>query len=199
MAPQGFTTHGMKVMSLGFLMPEGKALAWRGALVDEGLPQLISNVEWGDLDVLVVDLPPGTSDMHLALARAVPVAGVVTVTAPGQISTDDVRRGMEMFADLAIPCLGLIENMSTVACQNCGAEHQLFGADGAEALTRETGVPVLTRIPFLRQVLLTSESGTPLVLADPEALFSQRIIEAAGQLAPALALEMTGGAGWRLQ
>ncbi|MDP4033890.1 MAG: P-loop NTPase, partial [Pseudorhodobacter sp.] len=82
--------HGLKVMSLGFLMPEGKALAWRGSLVSEGLPQLIADVEWGELDLLVVDLPPGTSDVHLALAQAVPVAGVVAVTAPGQISTDDV-------------------------------------------------------------------------------------------------------------
>lgn len=191
--------HGIKVMSLGFLMPEGKALAWRGALVDAGLPQLIADVDWGDLDVLVVDLPPGTSDVHLALARAVPVAGVVTVTAPGRISTDDVRRGMEMFADIAIPCLGLIENMSTVACRECGAEHALFGAGGAAALAAETGVPVLARIPFLREVLLASESGTPLVLREPGAAFSQRIIEVAGQLAPALALEMTGGAPWRLQ
>ncbi|MFQ5565401.1 MAG: Mrp/NBP35 family ATP-binding protein [Paracoccaceae bacterium] len=191
--------HGIRVMSLGFLMPEGKALAWRGALVDEGLPQLIADVDWGDLDALVVDLPPGTSDVHLALARAVLVAGVVTVTAPGRISTDDVRRGMEMFADIAIPCLGLIENMSTVACCNCGAEHELFGAGGAEELAGETGVPVLARIPFLRQVLLASESGVPLVLREPGAAFSQRIIEAAGQLAPALALNMTGGSPWRLQ
>jgi ATP-binding protein involved in chromosome partitioning len=191
--------HGMKVMSLGFLMPEGKALAWRGALVDEGLPQLISNVDWGDLDVLVVDLPPGTSDVHLALARAVPVAGVVTVTAPGKLSTDDVRRGMEMFADIAIPCLGLIENMSVVACRRCGAEHRLFGEDGSAELERETGVPVLARIPFLRDVLLASESGMPLVLADPEAPFSQRIIEIAGRLAPMLALEIKGGPQWLLQ
>jgi len=189
--------HGMKVMSLGFLMPAGKALAWRGALVTEGLPQLIADVEWGELDVLVVDLPPGTSDVHLALAQAVPIAGVVAVTAPGQISTDDVRRGLEMFADIAVPCLGLIENMSTVVCRKCGTELALFGAEGGAELERETGLPLLARIPFLREVLLASESGTPMVLAQPDAPYSQVITGLARQLADALSAEMKGAAQWQ--
>lgn len=188
--------HGLMVMSLGFLMPEGKALAWRGSLVDEGLPQLISEVDWGDLDFLVVDLPPGTSDVHLALAQAVPIAGVLAVTAPGQISTDDVRRGLEMFADIAVPCLGIVENMSTVTCRNCSAETALFGTDGAARLEAETGLPVLARIPFLREVLLASESGTPAVLADPQAPFSTRIGELAAQVAHALAPHLKGEQSW---
>lgn len=188
--------HGLKVMSLGFLMPEGKPLAWRGSLVSEGLPQLIAEVDWGALDILVVDLPPGTSDVHLALAQAVPIAGVVAVTAPGQISTDDVRRGLEMFADIAVPCLGLIENMSTFACRKCGTEVALFGDDGGKDLAQETGLPLLVRIPFLREVLTASEAGTPLVLAEPAAPFSQMITALARRLADELAPQMKGDTAW---
>lgn len=188
--------HGLRVMSLGFLMPEGKALAWRGSLIDEGLPQLIAEVDWGELDMLVVDLPPGTSDVHLALAQAVPIAGVLTVTAPGQISTDDVRRGLEMFADIAVPCLGLVENMSTVACASCGAETPLFGAEGGGRLEFETGLPLLARIPFLREVLLASERGKPAVLTDPQAPFSVRVGELAARVAHELAPQMKGERPW---
>jgi ATP-binding protein involved in chromosome partitioning len=188
--------HGLKMMSLGLMMPEGKPLAWRGALVSEGLPQLIAEVDWGELDVLVVDLPPGTSDVHLALAQAVPIAGVLAVTAPGQISTDDVRRGLEMFADIAVPCLGLVENMSTVVCRKCGTETPLFGADGGAELERETGVPLLAQIPFLREVLLASETGVPIVLAEPDAPYSQTVRALAQRLAQDLAAQMKGGAKW---
>lgn len=191
--------HGLKVMSLGFLMPEGKPLAWRGGLIAEGLPQLIADVDWGALDILVVDLPPGTSDVHLALAQAVPIAGVLAVTAPGQISTDDVRRGLEMFADIAVPCLGLVENMSTVVCGSCGAENTVFGAEGGALLEQETGLPLLARIPFLRDVLLASESGTPVVLSDPDSPFSQRLTELARHMADELVPHMKGDTQWRLQ
>jgi len=188
--------HGITVMSLGLLMPEGKPLAWRGALVSEGLPQLIAEVDWGELDILLVDLPPGTSDVHLALAQAVPIAGVLAVTAPGQISTDDVRRGMEMFADIAVPCLGLVENMSTVHCRKCGAETALFGTGGGAELERETGVPLLARIPFLREVLLAAESGVPMVLAQPGAPYSATVTGLARRLAADLATHLKGGAKW---
>ena len=135
--------------------------------------------------------------MHLALAQAVPIAGVVAVTAPGHISTDDVRRGLEMFADISVPCLGLIENMSTVVCGNCGAEYPLFGADGGAELERETGLPLLARIPFQRDVLLASESGTPIVLADPDAPFSVMVTKLARQLADGLAPQLRGGRQWK--
>jgi len=159
--------HGLKAMSLGFLMPEGKALAWRGGLVDEGLPQLLTDVAWGDLDVLIVDLPPGTSDVHLALAGHVDLAGVLTVTAPGQISVQDVRRGMEMFADVGVPCLGIIENFAGVACRRCGHTEALFGAGGGDELARETGLPLLARLPFLPEVEATAAEGVPVSIARP--------------------------------
>lgn len=159
--------HGVKAMSLGFLMPEGKALAWRGSLVDEGLPQLLTDVAWGELDMLVVDLPPGTSDVHLALAGHVDIGGVLTVTAPGQTSAQDVRRGMEMFADVAVPCLGIVENFAGVVCGRCGHMEALFGAGGGDELAAETGLPLLARLPFLPELEAAAAEGVPVVVSRP--------------------------------
>lgn len=139
---------GIKVMSLGFLMSNDQALVWRGSLVDEGIPQLFFDVDWGELDLLLVDMPPGTSDVHLAIAHRVDVAGVVTVTAPGQTSVQDVMRGVEMFADLAIPCLGVIENMAQVACSKCHGVSHPFGAEGGRILAQTIGTPLLAVLPF---------------------------------------------------
>jgi ATP-binding protein involved in chromosome partitioning len=160
--------HGIKVVSLGLLMPPGQALIWRGSLVDEGLTQLFNDVDWGELDVLVVDLPPGTSDVHLAVARQAPLSGVVAVTAPGQVSVDDVRRGMEMFADLAVPCVGIVENMAGAVCRRCGVESPLFGSGGAESLADLSGLPVLARLPFYPDLAAASDAGCPLLLEAPD-------------------------------
>ncbi|RRJ82817.1 Mrp/NBP35 family ATP-binding protein [Aestuariirhabdus litorea] len=140
--------HGVKLMSLGFLLPDDQALIWRGSLVDSGLPQFFSDVAWGELDILLVDLPPGTSDVHLAALQACEFDGVITITAPGQVSLDDVRRGMEMFADLAVPCLGLVENQSSVLCVHCGTLSPLFGSEGGGLLAEKIGLPLLARLPF---------------------------------------------------
>jgi len=181
--------HGVKLMSLGFLMPEGQALLWRGALVDEGLPALFSDVSWGELDVLLVDLPPGTSDVHLAVARHVPLSGIVTVSAPGQVSVDDVRRGMEMFADLSVPCLGLVENMHRVRCPRCGEARPVFGAGGVETLANETGVPILARLAFDPTIGVTSDAGKPLVISRPESAAAHAMTDLAAALARSLHLE----------
>ncbi len=155
------TAHGVRMMSLGLLLPEEQALIWRGSLIDEGLPQLFRDVAWGELDLLLVDLPPGTSDVHLAVAGHVALSGVIAVTAPGQVSLDDVRRGLEMFADLAVPCLGLVENMAGVSCRKCGHVGALFGSGGAEELAELTGLPLLASLPFIPEVALGSDSGEP--------------------------------------
>jgi len=152
---------GVRMMSLGLLLPKEQALIWRGSLVDEGLQQLFKDINWGDLDILLVDLPSGTSDVHLAVARCVAMSGVITVTAPGQVSTDDVRRGLEMFADLAVPSLGLIENMAGVTCHSCGHTGALFGEGGAAALSELTGLPLLASLPFLPTVAAGSDHGLP--------------------------------------
>lgn len=184
--------HGVTVMSLGFLMPEGKPLAWRGALVDEGLPQLLTEVDWGTLDVLIIDLPPGTSNVHLALAEGIALSGVLTVTAPGQISVQDVWRGMEMFADLAVPCLGLVENFAGVTCRRCGETRDLFGAGGGEELTSKTGLPLLARIPFLPDILQSGESGKPVAASQPQSEAGQAFYALADMLAHRLAQPTKG-------
>jgi len=158
--------HGVKVMSLGFLLPPDQALIWRGSLVDEGLPQLFDDIDWGELDVLLVDLPPGTSDVHLSVAQSVQLSGILTVTAPGQLSIDDVRRGLEMFADLAVPCLGLIENMAGVVCNHCQHKTDLFGQGGAQELSIKTGIPLLCRLPFIPVLAMGSDNGLPVATED---------------------------------
>ena len=181
--------HGIKVVSLGFLLPSSQALIWRGSLVDEGLRQLFSDVAWGELDLLLIDLPPGTSDVHLAVARQAPLSGTVTVTAPGQVSVDDVRRGMEMFADLAVPCLGLVENMSGMVCRSCGAESPLFGMGGGLELAEQTGLALLARLPFDPVLAEASDTGHPPVLEDPASVPAAQFHNLAARLARDLGLE----------
>ncbi len=153
--------YGVRMMSLGLLLPQEQALIWRGSLVDQGLPQLFNDVAWGELDLLLLDLPPGTSDVHLAVAQTVSLSGVIAVTAPGQVSVDDVRRGLEMFADLAVPCLGLVENMAAISCRKCGHSGALFGQGGAAELASLTGLPLLATLPFVPAVAVGSDTGIP--------------------------------------
>lgn len=181
--------YGLKVASLGFLLPEGQALIWRGSLVDEGLAQLFSDVQWGELDVLLVDLPPGTSDVHLAVARQAPMSGVVVVTAPGQVSVDDVRRGMEMFADLAVPCLGLVENMTGVVCRRCGEETPVFGTGGAAELAAQTGLPIMAQLPFYPPLAEAADAGKPPVAEFPDSPIAAPFHALAAQLALSLKLD----------
>lgn len=191
---QPFMAHGVKFMSLGLLLPEGQALMWRGSLVDQGLPQLFTDVDWGELDLLLIDLPPGTSDVHLASARQVELSGIITVTAPGQVSIDDVRRGMEMFADLAVPCLGVVENMAGVSCQHCGHIGSVFGEGGGVQLTEQMGIPLLASIPFEPDVARHSDKGVPLVSVSPDTLFTRLYSNIAAQITLHLGLPRTQGA-----
>ncbi len=181
------TAHGVGMISLGLLLPEEQALIWRGSLIDEGLPQLFHDVAWGELDLLLVDLPPGTSDVHLAVASQVALSGVIAVTAPGQVSVDDVRRGLEMFADLAVPCLGLVENMAGFQCCKCGHEGALFGSGGAVELADQTGLPLLASLPFIPEVAVGSDNGEPAALQETGS--GAPFHQLARQLACALKLE----------
>ncbi len=178
--------HNIKVMSLGFLMPREQALIWRGSLVDEGVVQLFDDVDWGELDILIVDMPPGTSDVHLALTHRFVISGVLTVTTPGQTSIEDVRRGMEMFADMAVPALGIVENMSGFSCRSCGHEHLLFGEHGGLELENLTGVPLLARLPFQPSVAAHAEKGEPVVVADPDSAPAMMMHQVARTLAQKL-------------
>ena len=183
---QPMTAHGVKVMSLGFLMPREQALVWRGSLVDEGIVQLFTDVDWGELDILIVDMPPGTSDVHLAVTHHFAISGVLTVTAPGQTSVEDVRRGMEMFADLAVPSLGIVENMSGVSCRACGHEHPLFGQHGGARLEQLTGMRLLARLPFHSSLATSAERGEPIVVAEPESPPARMLRDIARDLASRL-------------
>ena len=182
-------TQGIRVVSLGLLLPAGQALIWRGSLVDEGLGQLFNDVDWGKLDLLLIDLPPGTSDVHLAVARHAPLSGVITVTAPGQVSVDDVRRGMEMFADLAVPCLGLVENMAGVVCRRCSVKSPLFGKGGAAELAKQTGLPLLACLPFYPSLAAASDSGHPPLVDAPDSVQAAQFHGLASRLAIGLELE----------
>jgi ATP-binding protein involved in chromosome partitioning len=187
-----FEAHGVRLMSLGFLVPPGEPLAWRGALVDTGLRQLVDDVAWGDLDLLLIDLPPGTSDVHLALAKQVPLTAVVSVSSPGQVAIEDVRRGMELFADLAVPTLGLVENMAGLACLHCGEVTPVFGQDGVTALADELGLPLLATLPFDSGVVSRGDEGLPETASDEAgpvtaalATLTERVIEGLRLLAEA--------------
>ena len=140
--------HGVSVMSMGFIVEEDDPVIWRGPLVDEFIKQLFDDVEWGALDYLLVDLPPGTGDAQLSLVQHLPVTGAAIVTTPQPVAVDDARRGLRGFARYEVPILGVAENMSHFLCSDCGEEHELFGAGGAEQLSDEFNIPVLGRVPI---------------------------------------------------
>jgi ATP-binding protein involved in chromosome partitioning len=140
--------HGVKVMSMDFIVGEDDPIIWRGPMVDDVLHQLTGDVEWGELDYLIVDLPPGTGDAQLTLVQHLPVTGAVIVTTPQGVAADDARRGLEGFAKYGVPILGVVENMDTFVCPDCGGEHAIFGEGGADELADEFDIPVLGRIPL---------------------------------------------------
>ncbi len=140
--------NGVKVMSMDFIVGEDDPIIWRGPMVDDVLHQLTGDVDWGELDYLIVDLPPGTGDAQLTLVQHLPVTGAVIVTTPQAVAVDDARRGLEGFAKYGVPILGVVENMSTFTCPDCGGEHTIFGSGGAAELAEEFGIPMLGRLPL---------------------------------------------------
>lgn len=160
--------EGITVMSIGFLVPERDAAVMRGPMLDSTLQRLLTDVEWGDLDYLIVDLPPGTGDAQLTLCQTVPVTGAVVVTTPQHVSTDDAHRSLSMFGDHSIPVLGVVENMRTFRCPSCGDTHDLFGQGGGEQIAEEYDLPFLGAVPFDPRVRETADAGDA-VPADSEA------------------------------
>jgi ATP-binding protein involved in chromosome partitioning len=140
--------HGVKAMSMGFVVDEDDPVIWRGPLVDDVLAQLFDDVAWGDLDYLVVDMPPGTGDAHLSLVQHVPVTGAVVVTTPQPVAAEGATRALTMFTRYDVPVLGLVENMTAFECPDCGGEHDVFGSGGAAAVADQFDVPVLGRLPL---------------------------------------------------
>src|SRR5512145_2340170 len=160
--------HGIQAMSVGFLIEADTPMVWRGPMVTQALEQLLSETKWRDLDYLVVDLPPGTGDIQLTLAQKVPVTGAVIVTTPQDIALIDARKGLKMFEKVGIPILGVVENMSFHVCPKCGHESHIFGAGGAEKMSRDYGTELLGQLPLDEAIRSQADSGKPTVVSDPE-------------------------------
>ena len=160
--------HGLKVMSMGFLMEEEAPVIWRGPMVVTALMQMSREVDWGELDVLVLDMPPGTGDAQLTMAQQIPLQGAVIVSTPQDLALIDARKGLKMFKNVDVPIFGIVENMSTFVCPHCGESSHIFGHGGAEEDARRLGVPFLGAIPLNMQIREMSDAGTPVVYADPD-------------------------------
>jgi len=164
--------YGIKLMSIGFLIDADTAMVWRGPMVMSALSQMLKDVEWGDLDVLVVDMPPGTGDAQLTMAQQARLAGAVIVSTPQDLALADARRGVAMFRKVDVPILGVIENMSYFCCPNCGHRTDLFGHGGAETEAERLGVRFLGEIPLHSDIRERSDAGTPIVAVDPDGIYS---------------------------
>ncbi|MEP0233363.1 MULTISPECIES: iron-sulfur cluster carrier protein ApbC [Roseibium] len=160
--------YGIKVMSMGFMVEEETPMIWRGPMVISALTQMLREVAWGELDVLVVDMPPGTGDAQLTMAQQVPLAGAVIVSTPQDLALIDARKGLNMFRRVDVPVLGIVENMSYFLCPDCGSRHDIFGHGGARAEAEKLGVPFLGEVPLDMQIRETSDAGTPVVVSDPD-------------------------------
>jgi ATP-binding protein involved in chromosome partitioning len=170
---------GIKTMSIGFLVNEDTPMIWRGPMVMSALTQMLGDVEWAPLDVLVVDMPPGTGDAQLTLAQRVPLKGAIIVSTPQDLALIDARKGLAMFKTTAVPVLGIVENMSTFFCPHCGKESQIFGHGGARETAAQLGTDFLGEIPLVPSIRETSDAGTPIVAKDPASAEARAFIAVA--------------------
>jgi ATP-binding protein involved in chromosome partitioning len=173
--------HGVTMMSIGLLLKEGEGLVWRGPMLMGALQQLLGQVQWGKLDVLIVDLPPGTGDVQLTLCQRTHLTGAIVVSTPQDIALLDARRAIDMFNKLKTPVLGLVENMSSYICPNCGHEAHLFGHGGVAAEARALDLPFLGEIPLSLDIRVSGDSGTPIAagegpLAEAYATLAARLV-----------------------
>ncbi len=173
---------GLKAMSIGFLVEEETPMIWRGPMVMGALEQMMGQVEWGNLDIMLVDMPPGTGDAQLTMAQRVSLAGAVIVSTPQDIALIDARRGVRMFERTKVPVLGLVENMSLFCCPNCGHESHIFGHGGARAEATRLGTEFLGEIPLLLDIRTGADAGTPIVAADPDGVAAKAFAAIARRL-----------------
>jgi ATP-binding protein involved in chromosome partitioning len=165
--------YGLKVMSIGFLVEEETPMIWRGPMVISALTQMLREVRWGELDVLIVDMPPGTGDAQLTMAQQVPLAGAVIVSTPQDLALIDARKGLNMFKKVDVPLLGLVENMSYFVCPDCGSSHDIFGRGGAEKEAARLGIPFVGAVPLHMDIRETSDAGTPVTVTDPDGVHAR--------------------------
>lgn len=179
--------HGLQANSIGFLVDVEQPMVWRGPMVTQALRQLLTETAWDELDYLVIDMPPGTGDIQLTLAQAVPVTGAVIVTTPQDIALLDARKGLKMFEKVAIPILGIVENMSIHICSNCGHAEHIFGEGGGERMCADYGVPFLGSLPLDIRIREQTDAGAPTVVAEPDGAIAQVYRAIARKLAIAIA------------
>ena len=184
--------YGLKTMSIGYIVNEDTPMIWRGPMVSSALEQMLRDVEWGELDVLVVDMPPGTGDAQLTLAQRVALAGAVIVSTPQDIALVDARKGLNMFRKVAVPVLGFVENMSFYLCPHCGERAEIFGHGGAREEAEKLGVPFLGEVPLHLDIRTTSDSGHPIVVSQPDSPYAQIYKNIAGRVWKQLSVNQRG-------
>ncbi len=179
-------SHGVEVMSIGFMIDAEQPMAWRGPMVTQALTQLLGETQWGDLDYLVVDMPPGTGDIQLTLAQRVPVSGAVIVTTPQDIALLDARKGLKMFEKVEVRVLGVVENMSVHVCSNCGHVEHVFGNGGGARMAAQYGIELLGELPLDIRIREDADAGSPTVVAEPGSARAQRYFQMARRTAARL-------------
>lgn len=180
--------HGIQAMSIGFLVDTDTPMVWRGPMVTGALEQLLRDTRWQDLDYLIIDLPPGTGDIQLTLAQKIPVTGAIIVTTPQDIALLDARKGLKMFEKVGIPILGIVENMSTHICSNCGHEEHIFGAGGGAVMAKDYQVDLLGSLPLDINIRMQADGGQPTVAASPDSTIAKTYKEIARKAASKIAI-----------
>ena len=187
--------YSIKVMSLGFLNPGDRPVVWRGPMLHTAVRQFLYDVQWGELDYLIVDMPPGTGDAQLSLAQLVPVQGAVLVTTPQEVALADVRKAYNMFEQVHIPVLGIVENMSYFVCPNCSEKHEIFGGGGGQELARNFKTVLLGQIPLSISVREGGDKGVPIVVSDPDSPQGRAFLQIADNVATEVGLAASRGGG----
>jgi ATP-binding protein involved in chromosome partitioning len=190
---QPIARHGVRFFSFGCLVPEETPIIWRGPLLHTGIRQLLKDVLWGELDYLIVDLPPGTGDVPLTLSQSAPLTGTVIVTTPQQAALRVALKALKMWRQSGVPILGLVENMSYFVCPGCGTRHEIFASGGAERASREANIPFLGRIPIDPRIREGGDQGHPLVIADPQSASAVAFREIAAQMAAQVSIRNLAG------
>ncbi|MGH8498229.1 MAG: iron-sulfur cluster carrier protein ApbC [Methylococcales bacterium] len=186
---------GIQSISIGYLIDEDTPMIWRGPMVTNALQQLLNNTRWTDLDYMIVDLPPGTGDIQLTLSQRIPVSGAVIITTPQDISLLDAQKGLKMFQKVEVPVLGIVENMSTHICSQCGHEEAIFGSGGGETMAKRHGVNLLGSLPLDISIRKNADSGRPSVIADPDSRIAGIYRDIARRMAAKLALRKKDSRG----
>jgi ATP-binding protein involved in chromosome partitioning len=182
------TLLGIKVMSIGLFVEDSTAVIWRGPLVASAVKQLLTDAEWGELDYLIVDLPPGTGDASLTLAQTIPLTGVVIVSSPQQAAAVIAAKALQMFRRLGISIIGLVENMSYFVCPHCGEHTNIFGDSSLESMSRELDAPILGRIPLVPEVSQQHDRGLPIIVSNPASPAAEAFQQLAGNLAARISI-----------